>query len=274
VNDDTCRTVVVTGGSSGIGLAAATAFAAGGARVGIVGRDRARLDEALSLVRAVATGPQPSAFQADFAELAQVRTLAERLAEAYPSIDVLANNAGGVFPKRVTTVDGFEKTMAVNHLAPFLLTHLLLDRLSGGRVVNTASAAHLWGRLDPAGLDSAGRYFAFPVYGTSKQANILFTAEAARRWPQVSSYCFHPGTVRTRFGRDNPLVRFGIKLAVFLRTPEKGAETLVWLAGRPVSELASGGYYVDRRQRTPARAATDPQLAVALWSASEAAVGL
>ncbi len=274
MNDFTGSTVVVTGANSGIGLAAATAFAAGGARVAIVGRDQARLDEALSRVRSAATGPEPSAFQADFAELAQVRQLAGKLRAAYPSIDVLANNAGGVFPRRVTTVDGFEKTIAVNHLAPFLLTHLLLDALDGGRVINTASAAHSIGRVDPTDLNSTGGTIAFSAYGTSKQANILFTSEAARRWPQVNSYCFHPGTVRTRFGRENPLVRVGIKIAFFLRTPEKGAETLVWLAGQPVSELASGGYYVDRRQRVPARSARDSQLADALWTASEAAVGL
>lgn len=277
VNDLTGRTVVVTGGNSGIGLAAAEAFAGIGARVAVVGRDQGRLDEALSRVRSAAAahggGAEPAAFRCDFADLADVRALAGRLAEAYPHIDVLANNAGGVFPRRSTTVDGHEHTMAVNHLAPFLLTNLLLDRLEGSRVITTSSAAHRIGTLDAADLNSSGRYLAFPVYGTSKQANILFTAEAARRWPQVSCFCYHPGTVRTRFARDNPVVSWGIGIVPFLRTPAKGAETLVWLATTPEPELASGGYYADRKLRTPGRRARSPELAEALWKASEAAVG-
>ena len=275
VNDFTGRTVVVTGGNSGIGLAAAEVFARGGARVAVVGRDQARLDEALARVRSAAGtgGGEAAAFRCDFAELAQVRALAEALGAAYPRIDVLANNAGGVFPRRATTVDGFEHTMAVNHLAGFLLTNLLLDRLEDGRVITTSSAAHRIGSLDPDDLNSSGRYLAFPVYGTSKQANILFAAEAARRWPQVGSYSYHPGTVRTRFARDNRLVSFGIKLAPFMRTPQRGAQTLVWLAGTPETDLASGGYYSDGKLRTPAGNARSPRLAEALWEASEAAVG-
>lgn len=278
VNDFTGRVVVVTGANSGIGLAAAEAFARGGARLAIVGRDPVRLDEALARVRETSGGPgagdRVSAYRTDFTSFEQVRELAAALREAYPSIDVLANNAGGIFPQRATTADGFETTIQANHLAPFLLTNLLRDRLAGGRVINTSSDAHGRGRLDPADLNSSGRYRAFPVYGTSKQANILFAAEAARQWPEISSFSFHPGVVRTRFGRDNSLIAGFYKLWPFLRTPEKGADTLVWLAGTPLDQLESGGYYVDRRRRSPSTAAADAKTAAALWQASEAAVGL
>lgn len=277
VNDFTGRVVVVTGANSGIGLAAAEAFARGGATVAIVGRDQARLDSALAGVRAAGGadgGQRVSAYRADFTSFEQVRGLAAALREAYPKIDVLANNAGGIFKRRGTTADGFEITIQANHLAPFLLTHLLRDRLAGGRVINTASDAHRMGRLDPADLNSSGGYRAFPVYGTSKQANILFAAEAARQWPEISSFSYHPGVVRSRFAHDQIVVSTFYKVWPFLRTPAKGADTLVWLAGAPLDQLDSGGYYVDRRRRSPTAAAGSAETAAALWKASEAAVGL
>jgi len=276
VNEFTGQTVVVTGANSGIGLAAAKAFATAGARVALVGRDRARLSDALGLVATLARGSDvaPAAYQTDFARLDDVRALAAKLSEAYPSIDVLANNAGGSFAGRTTTVDGFELTIQVNHLAPFLLTNLLHDRIVGGRVVNTTSDAHRLGHLDPANLNSPGRYRTFPVYGASKQATVLFAAEAARRWPEISSFSYHPGVVRTRFGRQSLVVSTFYKLMPGLRMPAEGADTMVWLAGAPLAELDNGGYYQDRKHRTPSPAASDPATATALWSASEAAVGI
>jgi NAD(P)-dependent dehydrogenase (short-subunit alcohol dehydrogenase family) len=276
VNDFTGQTVVVTGANSGIGLAAAMAFAAAGARLVLVGRDQARLDEALGLVATLARGSDvaPAAYQSDFARLDDVRALAAKLSEAYPSIDVLANNAGGSFGGRTTTVDGFELTIQVNHLAPFLLTNLLHDRIVGGRVVHTTSDAHRMGHLDPADLNSPGRYRTFPIYGAAKQATILFAAESARRWPDISSFSYHPGVVRTRFGRHSVVVSTFYKLMPGLRTPTQGADTLVWLSGTPLAELDNGGYYQDRKRRTPSRVASDPAVATALWSASEAAVGI
>lgn len=276
VNDFTGQTVVVTGANSGIGLAAAKAFATAGARVALVGRDRARLEDALGLVATLARGSDaaPAAYQTDFARLDDVRALAAKLIDAYPAIDVLANNAGGLFGGPTTTVDGFELTIQVNHLAPFLLTNLLRERLTEGRIINTASGAHRTGTLDPANLNSPGRYRAFPVYGASKQANILFAAEAARRWPDISSFSYHPGVVRTRFGRHSAVVSTFYKLMPGMRTPSEGADTMVWLAGAPLAELNNGGYYQGRKRRTPSRAASDPATAAALWSASEAAVGI
>ncbi|ASW57385.1 SDR family NAD(P)-dependent oxidoreductase [Plantactinospora sp. KBS50] len=266
------RRVVVTGASSGIGLAAATRFAGQGDEVVLVGRDPARLTAAAERVRRL-TGRDPELFRADFAVLDDVRRLAANLRDAYDRIDVLANNAGAIAVQASTTVDGYEWNIQANHLAPFLLTNLLSDRLR--RVVNTASAAHRLGVVDPDDLSAQLRHYrALRAYGVSKQATILFTAEAARRWPRLCSYAFHPGVVRTRFGGDNPVVAFGMRIAPFLRSPERAAQTLVWLAGQDPAALVNGGYYVDQRLRKPHRAATDPQLAARLWEASVAAVGL
>ncbi|TDB77527.1 SDR family NAD(P)-dependent oxidoreductase [Micromonospora sp. KC723] len=265
------RIVVVTGGSSGIGLAAAEALACRGDQVVLVGRDPARLQAAGDRVRE-ASGERPELFRADFAVLDDVRGLAERLRAAYDRIDVLANNAGAIALAPLTTVDGFELSIQANHLAPFLLSNLLRDRI--GRMVTTASGAHRNGALDPDDLNAAlRRYRPIQAYGTSKQANILFTAEAARRWPDVPAYCFHPGVVRTRFGADSRLVALGMRIMPF-RSPEKGAETLVWLAQQDPSRLVNGAYYTDRRLRRPWSKAADPQLAARLWAASAKAVGI
>jgi NAD(P)-dependent dehydrogenase (short-subunit alcohol dehydrogenase family) len=274
VEDLTGSTVVITGASSGIGQAAAEELARRGHRVALVGRHKARLEQALALVRAAAPpgAAEPAAFRADFAVLDDVRALAEQLRSAYPRIDVLADNAGGVFRRRVTTVDGCELTMQVNHLAPFLLTNLLRDRVS--RVVNTASGAHQEGRLDPDDLASTRRRYVPLIYSDTKQANILFAAEAARRWPDVLSTAFHPGTVRTRFGGDSGLVAAYFRFAPWLRSPARGARTLVWLAEVAASGVANGGYYVDERLRRPSAHAADPALAARLWEVSERAVGL
>ncbi|SCF38047.1 Short-chain dehydrogenase [Micromonospora viridifaciens] len=265
------RTVVVTGASSGIGLAAAVDLAGRGDRVVLVGRDPARLRDAGDRVRD-SCGEQPELFRADFAVLDDVRRLAERLRAAYDRIDVLANNAGAIVLQPVTTVDGFELTMQANHLAPFLLSNLLRDRI--GRMVVTASGAHRSGVLHPGDLNATlRRYRPMRAYGTSKQANILFAAEAARRWPDVPAYSFHPGVVRTRFGNESPVVALGMRLLPF-RSPERGAETLVWLANQDPARLTSGGYYHDRRPRRPLPKAADPALAARLWTASAQAVGI
>ncbi|SBT51514.1 SDR family NAD(P)-dependent oxidoreductase [Micromonospora auratinigra] len=265
------RTVVVTGASSGIGLAAAVALATRGDQLVLVGRDPARLQAAGDRVRDAA-GVRPELFRADFAVLDDVRRLAEQLRAAYDRIDVLANNAGAIVLQPVTTIDGYELSMQANHLAPFLLSNLLRDRI--GRLVVTASDAHRSGALDPDDLNSAlRRYRPFRAYGTSKQANILFTAEAARRWPEVPAYSFHPGVVRTRFGNESRLVALGMRLLPF-RSPEKGAETLVWLADQDPSRLVTGGYYADRKLHRPRARASDPRLAARLWATSAEAVGL
>jgi NAD(P)-dependent dehydrogenase (short-subunit alcohol dehydrogenase family) len=266
------RVVVITGASSGIGLAAAVELARRGDGVVLVGRDPARLKAAGERVRRVG-GRSPARYRADFAVLDDVRRLAGNLRRDYDRIEVLANNAGSIVLIPVTSVDGFELTMQTNHLAPFLLTNLLRDRL--GRVVNTASAVHRGGVLDPDDLSAQLRdYRPLRAYGTSKQAGILFTAEAARRWPELISTAYDPGPARTRIGTENPVVAFGMRWAPFIPSPARGARTLVWLARQDPAALVNGGYYGRERLRVPRPRAADPELAARLWRASERAVGL
>jgi NAD(P)-dependent dehydrogenase (short-subunit alcohol dehydrogenase family) len=281
VEDLTARPVaVVTGASSGIGRAAATELARRGWTVALVGRDEDRLAAAVAAAQAAASGGAGApgsveGFRSDFGRLDDVRTLAKRLRERYPRIDVLANNAGGAFAERRSTVDGLDQTIQINHLAGFLLSHELRDTLRSGRIVNTSSGAHATGTVDPDDLGSSRQRFrSLAVYGSAKQANILFTREAARRWPDILSTAYHPGVVRSRFGNESALIAFFFRAAPFIRTPEKGAETLVWLATADAAGLTSGGYYMDRRERRPSSRATDPDLAARLWEASLRAVGL
>jgi NAD(P)-dependent dehydrogenase (short-subunit alcohol dehydrogenase family) len=263
-------TIVVTGGSSGIGLAAAEQLARRGDEVILVGRDPQRLAAAVARVER-AGGRQPAHFRADFESFAEVRALAEEIRTAHPTIDVLANNAGGMVGDYRRTIDGYEATIQGNHLSPFLLTTLLREHLRGGRVVNTASRAHMQGRPDPGDLTGdPGKYSSWQAYGAGKTANILFAAEAARRWPDVTSVSFHPGVVRTNFGAGR-VTRFFYRHAPFLVTPEKAGELLVWLATAPAAELTDGGYYVDHRLTRPAPHARDSSLAAELWEASAAA---
>lgn len=268
------RTVVVTGASSGVGLAAARQFAELGDDVVVVGRNPERLAAAGDLVRAAGGGREPDCFRADFAVLDDVRSLAAHLQVRYRTIDVLANNAGAMAPRYARTVDGFESTLQANHLAPFLLANLLREQLRGGRIVNTASAAHRMSALDPDDLvGSPGGYNGWRAYGSSKAANILFAAEAARRWPDILSTSFHPGVVRSNFG-SGPVVRGFYRFMPLLTTPEKAGDVLVWLATTPAEKLVPGGYYVGRTRREPTAAATDEELAARLWEASAKAVGL
>jgi NAD(P)-dependent dehydrogenase (short-subunit alcohol dehydrogenase family) len=268
------RTVVITGASSGVGLAAAEQFAALGDRVVVVGRNPDRLADAVGRVRAAGQGREPGQFRADFEKLDDVRRLAAHLLETYPTIDVLANNAGGMVNEYRRTADGFEATVQGNHLGPFLLTNLLRERLRGGRVVNTASAAHRMSNLDPDDLaGSPEKYNRWPAYGAGKAANILFTAEAARRWPDIESVSFHPGVVRSNFGTGK-LTRFFYRYAPFLVTPAKAGALLIWLATTPIGELTRGGYYVGHKLTEPEKVAADPVLAAKLWDSSTKAVGL
>ncbi len=211
---------------------------------------------------------------ADLARMDEVRRLAAELLEAYPRIDVLANNAVAMFTSRHVTPDGFERTFALNHLAPFLLTNLLLERLavSCGRVVTTASDAHKGGLLDLDDLQSErGRFRPGRVYGTTKLCNILFTRELQRRNPAIAANCFHPGVIRTGFGKnDGLLVRISLTLAgPFLRSPESGAGSLVWLALDPAAGELRGRYVEKRRPMQPSAQAQDDRLAAELWERSE-----
>jgi NAD(P)-dependent dehydrogenase (short-subunit alcohol dehydrogenase family) len=213
---------------------------------------------------------------ADLALMSEVRRLAEEVSQCHEHIDVLANNAGALFAARRETAEGLEQTFALNHLAPFLLTHLLRDRLTGGRVVTTASDAHESGRLDLDDLQSEKSYAAMRVYGTSKLCNILFTRELAKRAPELHANCFHPGVVRTGFGKnENGIWRILTTLGgPFFRSPEKGARSLVWLALSEDAAGLTGQYVIDEKVATPNAQARDEVLASGLWERSAELVGL
>ncbi len=271
--------MVITGASSGIGAAAAVALAGRGDEVVLVGRDPDRLRRVAEEVRE-ASGRTPDTHRADFAVLDEVRALGETLSDRYPRVDVLANNAGLLAGRRTTTADGHELTIQVNHLAGFLLTHLLLDRLvaaAPARLITTASGSEASGRLDPADLSGARRrYSRWLAYGSSKQANILFTVEAARRWTDrgVIATSFHPGFVRTRWGSGSPLVALAKVLPYAGLSSEQGADTMIWLATEEAGLAQPGGYFQRRTPARPRAHSTDPVLAERLWEASLAAVGL
>ncbi len=268
--------VVLTGATRGIGRAAAIELAGQGAEVVVVGREGERVGAVAREAQSAGGGAPVHTHVADLASMASVRSLAEDLRERHDRIDVLANNAGALFASRKVTTEGFEQTFALNHLAPFLLTNLLLDRLAGGRVVTTASDAHTGGRLDLDDLQSAKSYSAMRVYGTSKLCNILFTRELARRAPEVHANCFHPGVVRTGFGKnDNGIWKLLTTLGgPFFRSPERGARSLVWLATSDEGGRLSGEYVEDEKVAQPSAAARDPELARGLWERSAALVGL
>ena len=265
------RTVVITGGSSGIGAAAARRLAKDGARVAITGRSA----ETERLAREIGG----RAFLADFSRLREVRSLADALLAAYPRIDVLANNVGGVIATRQVTEDGHEKTLQVNHLGGFLLTLLLRERLeaSGARVINTSSGAHRMGRIDFSDFENERRYGAWRAYGTAKLMNILHAAELNRRFRGVRAVSFHPGVVATGFGREGAgATRFFYESTVgklFMISPEKGADSLVWLAtAEPERDWIPGAFYVKRKRASTSPQGADAALARELWDRSEAAV--
>ena len=262
-------TVILTGATRGIGRAAAIELARRGAEVAIVGRDADRVRET-----AEEAGGTVHQHVADLARMDDVRRLAAELRDRHPRIDVLANNAGALFTSRHVTPDGFEQTFALNHLSPFLLTTLLLDRLveSGARVVTTSSDAHRGGVLDLDDLQSEnGRYRPGRAYATSKLCNVLFTRELQRRNPALAANCFHPGVIRSGFARnDGALARVGATLiGPFLKSPASGARGLVWLALDPKAGALRGAYVEKLRPREPSAQAQDDRLAAELWERSE-----
>jgi len=271
---------VVTGATSGIGKAAAAALAQQGAEIIVVGRDPARAEATAAAIQA-GGAPPPKVEIADLARLDQVRALAGRLNQNLDRIDVLINNAGLVLNERRVTPDGYEHVFAVNHLAPFLLTNLLRPKLTASapaRVITVSSDAHTAARLDLDDPNLEHGWSSWRSYSNSKLANILFTRELARRLDGtgVTANCLHPGVVRTGFGRDaRPLMRVGITIAKpFMLSPERGADTIVYLASSPDVAAKTGGYYVKREPREPSAAARDDGLARGLWETSERLTGL
>jgi retinol dehydrogenase-12 len=277
------KVCVVTGGTDGIGKAAAHGLALRGATLLVHGRDPAKGARAVAELKASSGNASIEFLQADFASLADVRRLAAEIAQRAPRVDVLVNNAGGVFAKRTLSQDGYELTFAVNHLAPFLLTHLLLDTLKSGapaRIVTTSSEAHRRAKIAFDDLQSARKYSPMGVYGSSKLANILFTRVLARRLEgtAITATCLHPGFVKTSFGRGfevSPLLgKLFALISRFARTPEQGAETVIYLSASPEVQGASGGYYFDCRLKAPSAAAQDDAAAERLWQLSERLAGV
>jgi NAD(P)-dependent dehydrogenase (short-subunit alcohol dehydrogenase family) len=270
------KTCVITGATSGIGLAAAEALAGRGASLALVGRDRSRGEAALARVRAAAPGVRATVHYADLTRLAEVRRLGAELLATHPRIDVLVNNAGALFQQREVTEDGLERTFALNHVAYFLLTQLLRERLAASapaRVVSVASRAHEGAVLDLEDLNLERGYSGWTAYRRSKLANILFTRELARRLAGtgVSANCLHPGFVASRFGDNNrgPF-GWGMRLAKRLAaiSEQRAAETIVFLASDPSVAGTTGGYFADSRPATPSAAAQDDRTAARLWEIS------
>jgi retinol dehydrogenase-12 len=275
------KVCVITGATDGIGKEAAYGLALQGAKLLIHGRDPDKGARAVVELIARSRNPAIEFLPADFASLADVRGLAAALMERTAHIDVLINNAGAMFVNRAVSKDGYELTFAVNHLAPFLLTHLLLDTLKSApqaRIVTTASAAHRGAKLNFADLQSSKKYAAMGSYGRSKLANILFTRALAKRLEgsTVTATCLHPGFVRTSIARDMGAIPRGIfrLISSFVRSPHKGAQTLLYLASAEEVQGASGGYYFDCKLTQPSPAAQDDKAAEQLWQVSEKMVGI
>jgi retinol dehydrogenase 12 len=266
------KVVVITGATSGIGQVAAERLVALGARMVLVTRDTRRGEAALARLRERAPGVAHRLHYADLSRLAEVKRAAAEIAAAEPHIDVLINNAGAMYSSRVVTEDGLELTFATNHVSYVVMTHGLRERLMAAapaRVVNTASDAHKGAILDFEDLQSAKSYRGFKVYGRSKLCNILYTRELARRWAGtgVTANCLHPGFVATRFGdQSGGLLSYGVRVAkMFAISPEKGADTLVYLAASPEVATASGDYFYKCRLVTPSKEARDDAAAKQLW---------
>lgn len=274
------KTCVITGATSGIGLATAAAMAERGYRLLLLARSASRTEAALEAIRRRAPAARVDVEPVELASLRSIAHAAQRLLARCPRIDVLLNNAGVVLLRRETSADGYEKTFAVNHLAHFALTHLLLERIvatPGARIVSVASDAHRFGgALDFDDLQSERRYRGLGVYGRSKLCNILFTRELARRLAGtgVSANCCHPGGVATRLGQgDAAWTRALARLVgLFLLTPEQGARTPVYLATAPGLGSVTGRYFAKEREVRPARFARDDAAARRLWDVSEALV--
>lgn len=280
--DLTGRVCVVTGANSGIGKATAQALAVMGATVVMVCRDKPRAEVAQSDITRTSGNPRVELLLADLSVQANVRQLANDIRTRHPQVHVLVNNAGLQLPQRTFSADGIEMTLAVNHLAPFLLTNLLLDALQAGapsRVVTVSSMVHKWAKLDFDDLQLARGYTMDRAYYQSKLCNVLFTRELARRLAgtTITANSVEPGLVKTEFGRvyggaQGWFVR-NVWMRLFGQTPEHGAQTSVYLAASPEVDGVSGEHFANCKRVAVSGASADPALARHLWDMSEAMVG-
>jgi retinol dehydrogenase-14 len=273
--------VLVTGGTGGIGRATALGLATMGAHLAITGRDRERTEGAARDIRA-AGGGTVDVFVADLSSQSEVRRLADDVLQRLSRIDVLVNNVGGYWNTRHVTADGLERTFALNHLAPFLLTNLLLDRLkqsAPARVVTVSSNMQAIGRIDLDGLQGERSYSGARAYNQSKLANVLFTYELARRLQDasVTANALHPGVVRTSFGAEDPsgVQRlFTPLMRPFMKAPTRGAATSIHVASAPDLEQVTGRYFANSKVKRSSRRSYDEAAAAQLWQVSADLVGL
>jgi retinol dehydrogenase-14 len=275
------KTVLITGATSGIGRATAIGLATMGAHLAITGRDRVRTEDAGREIRA-AGGGRVELFIADLSSQSEVRGLAEEVLQSLSRIHVLINNVGGYWKTRHVTVDGLERTFALNHLAPFLLTNLLLEKLkhnASARVVTVSSNAQAQGRIDFSDLQSERSYSGARAYSQSKLANVLFSYELARRLKgtPVTSNALHPGVVSTSFGAEDPATvqRVFIPfLRLFMKSPGQGAATSIHLASAPDLEQVTGRYFANSQPKKSSEPSYDQAAAAKLWQVSGDLVGL
>jgi len=273
---------MVTGANSGVGKATALALAQMGATVVMVCRDRARGEEAQNEITTKSKNNAVDLLQADLSSQQSIRQLVENFQHHYTHLHVLINNAGAAFPGRRETVDGLEMTFAVNYLAPFLLTNVLLDVLKASapaRVVNVSSDSHEAGYIKLDNLQSKNPYGSMKVYGQAKLAVVLFTYELARRLEGtgVTVNCLHPGFVATHFGQRDagPAFRLLVKvIGSFGTSPEKGAKTSIYLASSPKVEGVTGTYFVKSIPKRSAAISYDESLQRQLWEQSAKLVNL
>jgi len=272
------KTIIITGATSGIGEVAAIRLAEQGARIVFTARDKARADETLAKLKQANDKVEHAVHMADLSRLSEMKRIGAELARE-PQIDVLVNNAGALFNKRQETEDGLEMTFALNHMAYFVITNLLLGKLKpGARIVTVASNAHRGAQLNFDDLQSQRGYTGFPVYSRSKLCNILFNRELARRidGSGVTANALHPGFVATRFGDNSGgLMRTVLKVAkpIGAISPEEGAKTIIYLASSPQVSGVSGEYFYECKPATPTAEARNDDDARRLWEISERIAG-
>jgi NAD(P)-dependent dehydrogenase (short-subunit alcohol dehydrogenase family) len=270
------KVVLITGATSGIGKVSAITLAGMGATVVVIGRNLEKGKELLKEIERRTDSKETDFIMGDLASLDDVRSAAMNFNSRYDRLDALLDNAGGINGKRMVTEEGFEYTFGVNHIAHFVLTQLVLDRLKSSapsRVVVTSSAAHLNGHIDFDDLMAEKKYRSFKAYSQSKLANVLFTFELSRRLKGigVTANCFHPGTVRTNFGKGLGGIGGAIfpLIGVFMIPPEKGSETQVYLASSPDVEGVTGKYFSKKAVKDSSRKSRDEEVAKRLWDVSE-----
>ena len=275
------KVCVISGATSGIGKASALALAEHPTTLLLISRKKEKGEAVLIEIASKTGNKNLELYLADLSSQADVRRLAQEIKTRHSSIDLLINNAGGIFGKRIMTADGIELTFALNHLAYFLLTNLLIAELKAApaaRIINVSSNAHGYGTIafDDLGLEK--RYNAARAYAQSKLANVFFTYELARvlKDTRVTVNALHPGAVRTNFGRElSGIAGFVFRhFGYFMRSPEKGAETIVWLATAPELEGQTGKYFLDKKEIRSSALSYDTTVARKLWQVSAQLTGV